>query len=146
MSSPQRFSFNRRQMVHKFLKFAGALALTSAVVPAVQAEEKRRAKKTDGKTEDKSAAGASGDLALPWVKPGAGMAASVNYVEQKSEVKDEKLKTARQEVPFKDQKCSNCMLYSKVGDKDKKTAGKCTIFAGQLVAAEGWCTTWAKKA
>lgn len=143
MSSPQRFSLHRRQMVQKFLKLTGALALTSAVLPAAQAEEKRRAKKTEGKTEDKAA---GGDLALPWVKAGTGMAASVNYVEAHSEVKDEKLKTARQDVPFKDQKCSNCMLYSKVGEKDKKTAGKCTIFAGQLVNADGWCTTWAKKA
>ena len=41
------------------------------------------------------------------------------------------------------QKCANCALYQgKPGDK----AGPCPLFAGKWVAAEGWCSAWAKKA
>jgi len=42
-----------------------------------------------------------------------------------------------------DQKCSNCQQYQgKAGD----ASGGCTIFAGKLVAANGWCSAWVKKA
>ena len=41
------------------------------------------------------------------------------------------------------QNCANCALYQgKPGDK----AGACPLFAGKQVAAEGWCSAWAKKA
>lgn len=49
-------------------------------------------------------------------------------------------------VAAKDQRCDNCALYSKVGKVDGKEAGKCTMIAGGLVEAKGWCTGWAKKA
>ena len=84
---------------------------------------------------------------LPWVKPGEGMAASLNYKESWKEVKDAKLKTERQGVPFgANQICSKCMLYTTVGKKDGHEAGKCTLFANQLVRGEGWCSSWSKKA
>ncbi len=39
--------------------------------------------------------------------------------------------------------CSNCNFYtSKAGE----TSGPCALFQGKLVAADGWCTAWAKKA
>ena len=39
--------------------------------------------------------------------------------------------------------CANCGLYTgKAGD----ASGPCAIFQGKLVAANGWCTAWAKKA
>ena len=39
--------------------------------------------------------------------------------------------------------CSNCGLYTgKAGD----ASGPCAIFQGKLVAANGWCTAWTKKA
>ncbi len=39
--------------------------------------------------------------------------------------------------------CENCNFYQgKPGGKD----GPCTIFAGNLVSAKGWCTAWVKKA
>ena len=42
----------------------------------------------------------------------------------------------------KDQKCSNCQLYTgKAGDK----SGPCSLFAGKQVAADGWCSAWVKK-
>jgi High potential iron-sulfur protein len=43
----------------------------------------------------------------------------------------------------KDQKCSNCSLYT---GKAGEAAGPCSLFAGKLVAANGWCGTWVKKA
>jgi High potential iron-sulfur protein len=43
----------------------------------------------------------------------------------------------------KDQKCSNCTLYTgKAGDK----AGPCSLFPAKQVAADGWCSAWVKKA
>lgn len=39
--------------------------------------------------------------------------------------------------------CSNCNFYTgKAGD----ASGPCALFQGKLVAANGWCTAWAKKA
>jgi hypothetical protein len=38
--------------------------------------------------------------------------------------------------------CSNCLLYS---GKPGAAEGPCSIFAGGLVAAKGWCTAWNKK-
>ena len=41
-----------------------------------------------------------------------------------------------------EQKCVNCQLYqSKAADN-----GACTIFPGKLVAEEGWCCAYHKKA
>lgn len=41
-----------------------------------------------------------------------------------------------------DQLCSNCALYSAKGADN----GTCTVFPGKLVAANGWCNLWVKKA
>jgi len=41
------------------------------------------------------------------------------------------------------QKCSNCQLYS---GKPADAAGPCSIFQGKLVAGNGWCSAWVKKA
>jgi High potential iron-sulfur protein len=39
--------------------------------------------------------------------------------------------------------CNSCALYQgKAGD----TKGGCTLFPGKNVAAQGWCSAWAKKA
>lgn len=112
------------------------LSATALAVPAF-AEQKRRAK----------AAGAGADVDLPWVKPGEGMAASVNFQASWKDVKDAKLKTERQGVPFGEkQTCAKCMLYTKAGMKEGHEAGKCTLFANQLVHGEGWCASWSKKA
>ena len=37
-----------------------------------------------------------------------------------------------------DQNCSNCILFA-AGDGG---LGKCSIFPGKLVNAEGWCSAW----
>ena len=41
------------------------------------------------------------------------------------------------------QHCANCQLYT--GSPDAEWGG-CSIFPGKLVAADGWCKTWVKKA
>lgn len=41
-----------------------------------------------------------------------------------------------------EQKCSNCALFQAKG----ANAGGCSLFAGKQVAANGWCSAWAKKA
>lgn len=131
-------SISRRKVIQGLAAVVGVLpALFSAT--QAQAEEKRRARKGDS-------GGAGGDLALPYVKPGVGMAVSLNYVEDHAAIKDANLKGDRQGVKFADQKCSGCALYTKVGVKDGKEVGKCTVLPGQLVKGDAWCTSWSKKA
>lgn len=77
-----------------------------------------------------------------FVKPSQGMAASVNYTEDKSKVKKE-LQTDRGGVKFKDQKCSGCMLYTKDAGGDY---GKCALFPQDMVKGPAWCSSWSKKA
>ena len=40
-------------------------------------------------------------------------------------------------------KCSNCALYQ---GKAGEATGACPLFAGKVVAANAWCSAWAKKA
>jgi len=44
--------------------------------------------------------------------------------------------------------CDNCIFWTEgglsVADSDKEW-GKCTIFPGAVVAAKGWCNSWAAK-
>ena len=41
------------------------------------------------------------------------------------------------------QNCANCSLYQgKAGD----ATGGCPLFAGKVVAKNGWCSAWVKKA
>jgi hypothetical protein len=42
-----------------------------------------------------------------------------------------------------DQFCHNCQFFQ--GKAQDKTA-PCTVFQGKHVAANGWCSTWVKKA
>lgn len=42
-----------------------------------------------------------------------------------------------------DRQCSSCALYQGAAGS---VAGGCPIFVGRRVAAEGWCSSWAKKA
>ncbi|HRY15076.1 MAG: high-potential iron-sulfur protein [Candidatus Competibacteraceae bacterium] len=39
--------------------------------------------------------------------------------------------------------CHSCGLYT---GKEGEASGPCAIFQGKLVAANGWCTAWVKKA
>lgn len=115
------------------------LALGAAVVlpSLVKAEERRRG-------------GGAAAAAPTLVDPKDAAAKAVNYVHNNKDVKDKTLQTERNGVKFAEQKCHTCNFY----DKSKETtvggkkAGGCQMpFAsGKLVSAEGWCTTWAKKA
>lgn len=42
-----------------------------------------------------------------------------------------------------EQSCMNCALYA--GKKEDKS-GKCGIFVGEMVNANGWCSAYSKKA
>ena len=42
-----------------------------------------------------------------------------------------------------DQKCSNCQLFQ---GKASDASAPCALFAGKLVAGNGWCSAWVKKA
>ncbi len=125
---------SRRQLFKIALGISGLALLAPK---SLFAEEKRRAK---------PGAAGGGDLALPLVEPGKGMAANMNYQHSQAGVKDAAMKVERQGVPFAGQYCNKCMLYSSVGKKDGAEVGKCTLFTGQLVKGEGWCSSWAKKA
>lgn len=129
-----------RRSVLKGLAAAVAALPVALSFSQAQAEEKRRARKSEGD------AGGGGDLALPYVKPGQGMAVSLNYVEDHKAIKDANLKADRQGVKFEAQKCSGCALYTKVGNKDGQEVGKCTVLPGSLVKGNAWCTSWSKKA
>ncbi len=41
-----------------------------------------------------------------------------------------------------DQKCATCQLF---GGAAGAASGPCPIYAGRLVAAGGWCSSWIKK-
>ncbi|MEZ0391011.1 MAG: high-potential iron-sulfur protein [Pseudobdellovibrionaceae bacterium] len=133
-------SNSRRDFVKLALGAGGAVLLANSVM----AQERRRGGAAPSGTAATGSGG--GDLALPLVKPGEGMAASVQYHFKNSDVKDAKLKVDRAGVPFAQQTCSKCMLYTKAGMKDGEEVGKCTLFAGMLVKGGGWCASWSKKA
>jgi hypothetical protein len=123
---------SRRSFFSQSIKAIGVLAITPSLVLA----EERRAKKPGA---------GGGDL--PWVKPGEGTAKALNYHSKFSDVKDAALKTERTGVAFgPKQVCATCMLYTAGAKKDGQEAGKCTLFANAAVAAQGWCSSWSKKA
>lgn len=41
------------------------------------------------------------------------------------------------------QQCAGCQLYA---GKPVDPTAPCTIFAGKLVSAKGWCSAWSKRA
>lgn len=73
-------------------------------------------------------------------------AVALGYHEDATKV--DKAKWAKIAQPGPAQKCSNCLLYTqgglKVAGKDGEW-GVCTIFPQGLVAANGWCNSWALK-
>lgn len=104
----------------------------------LKAEERRRRGGGDAK--------AAGGLVL--LDPKDQAAKALNYAEKHADVKDAKLKTDRAGVKFDAQKCDGCQFYDKTKESTVggKKAGPCQLFPGKAVVAEGWCTTWTKKA
>ena len=123
----------RRQLLKTLPAIVGVGLLGGASLASAQ--ERRRAKKAD-------AGGAAG--ALPPVDPAKDpMAKSVNYVEKHADMKKAELKTERQSVAWDKQFCNNCQLHTVVAGQTGRVG--CTLFSGKTVAAEGWCSSWAKK-
>lgn len=77
---------------------------------------------------------------LPKLDPNDPAAKALSYVEDTTKV-DAKNPLAARHTP--DQKCSNCAL---IQGKDGEAYRPCGIFPGKLVAANGWCSAWVKKA
>ena len=129
---------NRRSFFQITLASAAAIVGYSMLA---NAEERRR-----GGTPP--ADGAAGKLSF--MDPNDPGAKAVNYVALNSNMKDAKLQTERSGVKFKDQHCKGCTFYQK--DKEASIGGKkgapCQMpfAAGKAVSAEGWCTSWAKRA
>ncbi|MBY0555018.1 high-potential iron-sulfur protein [bacterium] len=125
---------NRRSFFQTALTAFGALTVLSI---KANSEERRRG------------GGTAAATGLALVNPNDPAAKGVNYVHDLKDIKDVKLQTERTGVKFKDQHCKSCVFYLK--DKETTVSGKkaapCQMpFAtGKAVAAEGWCTSWAKK-
>lgn len=125
---------NRRS----FFQSVGLLVGATALWPVISRAEGRRG------------GGSPTSKAAQLIDPNDRQAKSVNYVDVNTKITDKNLMAERSGVKFKDQKCKNCAFYS--GDKEVTASGKkaapCQMpfAAGKVVAAEGWCSSWAKKA
>lgn len=75
---------------------------------------------------------------MPKLQESDPQAMALAYVEDASRV--DSAKQARYEPG---QNCANCALYIVGDDPDW---GGCSIFAGKLVSASGWCSVYAPKA
>jgi hypothetical protein len=75
---------------------------------------------------------------MPHVDPASAQAQGLGYIHDATAV--DKATYAR----YQDgQICANCLLYQGAADSEW---GGCGIFAGQAVAAQGWCNAYAPKA
>jgi len=83
-------------------------------------------------------AAVGGTHAQQKVDPKDPQAAALGYVDDTSTADSKKFPKHTS-----DQKCNGCQLYS--GPADSKQ-GPCAVFGGKLVAANGWCNSWIKKA
>lgn len=75
----------------------------------------------------------------PILDPDDPAAKALLYVHDTNEV-DKSNPLAARHTP--EQKCSNCL---QIQGKDGEEWRPCAIFPGKLVAADGWCSVWAKK-
>lgn len=121
---------NRRGFFTAMAKVVGVAAVAPAALSAVfssqaNAQEKRRG----------SAAPAAAGGAMPMVDPNDAVAKAVKYVEDYKKSPDSK-----------GNHCATCGFYTKKETKNGKEVGTCTIFAGKLVYANGFCNSWNKKA
>jgi hypothetical protein len=117
---------SRRRFFAQLLGMTGVVAIAPALLKltSANAQEKRR-----------SAAPAASGGAMPMVDLKDPAAKAVKYVED-----------AKQSPESKGNHCGTCGFYKKTEMRAGKEVGTCTIFAGKLVHAEGWCASWNKKA
>ena len=141
----------RRDFFKTMIQFVGISALAPALLSKVASAEERR------RGGGSPASGASaGPLSFPVVEPGKDAAIAMRYHHTKEEAQKDPqvMKAEKSGVPFDKQHCANYSFYTKAGKKKIKINGKdtevevgaCTIFPQKLVAAEGICNSWAKKA
>jgi High potential iron-sulfur protein len=78
----------------------------------------------------------AGGAATEKVDENAPTAKALNYRHDASEVKDPKRTPA--------QVCSSCQFYAV--DRQSTSWAPCSVFQNKLVAANGWCSSWIKKA
>lgn len=135
---------NKKMSKREFLNHL--VTVTGASVVAVQmlkesayGQEKRRGSKTETPAKDTD---------LPLVEPGKGTAAALAYHHSHADAdKDPKTdKKTDKGMAWDKRFCNNCSFYTVAGDKAGKKVGKCTLFQKALVADEGICNSWAKKA
>jgi anaerobic selenocysteine-containing dehydrogenase len=75
---------------------------------------------------------------LTMLSPDDPMAKSLKYTED----------AAKAEGRQGDAHCGTCQLYTKVGEKDGKEVGTCTLFLNPTVRHvynQAWCSAWVKK-
>ncbi len=65
------------------------------------------------------------------------LASALGYIEDATKVDREKYPAYQP-----GQTCQNCILYP---DPTADEWGPCTLFQNRLVAADGWCVSWAKR-
>ncbi len=118
---------NRRGFFTRLAQVTGAAVFAPAIIQSVMTSTAR--------AEQKRAARPGSEAGLPKVDVNDPTAKAVGYVEDFKKV-----------PAAKGNKCSNCSFYAKKEMKDGKEYGTCTIFAGKVVAAEGYCNSWNKKA
>lgn len=135
---------NKKMSKREFLNHL--VTVTGASVVAVQmlkesayGQEKRRGSKTETPAKDTD---------LPLLEPGKGTAAELAYHHSHADAdKDPKTdKKTDKGMAWDKRFCNNCIFYTVAGDKAGKKVGKCTLFPKALVADEGICNSWAKKA
>jgi hypothetical protein len=74
---------------------------------------------------------------LPLADESSPNSVALGYVSDASRVD-----TARHPTFVAGSNCANCALYLGAPGSE---AGPCPLFPGQRVAAEGWCSAWARK-
>jgi High potential iron-sulfur protein len=124
---------NRRQLLTSIVTLTGI----ATILPTIVRAERKRGGDT----------AATGPVL---VDTKDAQAKAVNYGASHKEITDKALQTERSGVKWVDQKCSGCAFY----DKTKEVsvggvkAAPCSMpfAAGKVVAQNGWCSSWAKKA
>jgi hypothetical protein len=83
-------------------------------------------------------AAAGGAQAQQKVDPKDPQATALGYVDDTTKADSKKFPKHTN-----DHKCNGCQLYSAPANSKE---GPCAVFGGKLVAANGWCSSWVKKA
>lgn len=137
-------NLTKKMSKREFLTHMATVAGTAVVAvqmlkSSAYGQEKRRGSKTDTPAKETD---------LPLVEPGKGTAAALAYHHSHADAdKDSKTdKKTDKGIAWDKRFCNNCSFYTKVGDKAGKPVGKCSLFQKMLVADNGICNSWAKKA